>query len=495
MHAALQQHEQLGSAPARTGGAGYRRHRPEDTVLYSVVEQYADAFLEGQVEQGRGLPRFVREEFEAYLRCGRLEHGFVRAKCTGCRHEHLVAFSCKRRGWCPSCASRRMAESGAHLVDNVLPKAPYRQWVLTFPWPLRMLFAAQPDWISRVLGVVIRALTTALLKRVGLRRSDGARTGMVTFIQRFGSKLNLNVHLHVLSLDGAYSFKHGKARFHRAGGLRPEELEALLTTVITRVTRTLVRAGVLVAEDEQPYLDLQLDSPYEQLAGAAIRYVIAAGPQAGRATMRLSDPLLAVEPSSTRAKKPFTAARDGFSLNCAVACDAHERGKLERLCRYMARGPIAQERLSVDGDGLVVLELKRAFSDGTTHVLFEPHDFIARLAALVPRPKAHLVRYHGVFAPNARQRPNIVARPKVAVKVSANDECESNVGVAPLGWMARLKRVFAIDLKRCPHCGGELRVIAVIAAPGVISRILQHMDLDGSEQPRAPPMPLANRCH
>jgi uncharacterized protein with PIN domain len=61
--------------------------------------------------------------------------------------------------------------------------------------------------------------------------------------------------------------------------------------------------------------------------------------------------------------------------------------------------------------------------------------------------------------------------------------------------MARLKRVFAIDLKRCPHCGGELRVIAVITAPGVISRILQHMDLDGSEQPRAPPMSLANRCH
>ena len=94
--------------------------------------------------------------------------------------------------------------------------------------------------------------------------------------QRFGSKLNLNVHLHVLALDGApvniaLGFKHGKARFDRAGALRPEALEALLTTVITRVTRTLVRAGVRVAEDEQPYLDLQMDSPYEQLAGAAIR--------------------------------------------------------------------------------------------------------------------------------------------------------------------------------------------------------------------------------
>jgi hypothetical protein len=75
-----------------------------------------------------------------------------------------------------------MAESGAHLVDNVLPQAPYRQWVLSFPWPLRVQFAAQPQWLSRVLGVVNRALSTALLKRAGVRRSDGARTGMVTYI-------------------------------------------------------------------------------------------------------------------------------------------------------------------------------------------------------------------------------------------------------------------------------------------------------------------------
>ncbi len=70
-------------------------------------------------------------------------------------------------------------------------------------------------------------------------------------------------------------------------------------------------------------------------------------------------------------------ARDGFSINAAVGCEAHERSKLERLCRYMARPPIAEERLSVDGDGLVVYQLKHAFSDGTTHVLFEPQDFIA----------------------------------------------------------------------------------------------------------------------
>ena len=111
-------------------------HRPEDTVLYQTIEQHVEPFSDAVAEQGARLPRFVREAFDAYLRCGRLEHGFIRAKCEGCRHEHLVAFSCKRRGFCPSCGVRRMAESAAHLLDHVLPRVPLRQWVLSFPWPL-----------------------------------------------------------------------------------------------------------------------------------------------------------------------------------------------------------------------------------------------------------------------------------------------------------------------------------------------------------------------
>ena len=110
-------------------------------------------------------------------------------------------------------------------------------------------------------------------------------------------------------------------------------------------------------------------------------------------------------------------------------------------------------------DGLVVLELKRAFSDGTTHVLFEPQDFIARLAALVPRPKVHLVRYHGLFAPNARERAGVVPRPKLESKATAADESVAKGGTTPMSWMARLKRLFAIDLTRCLNCGGDLQVI------------------------------------
>ena len=133
--------------------------------------------------------------------------------------------------------------------------------------------------------------------------------------------------------------------------------------------------------------------------------------------------------------KPFTAARDGFSLNCAVACESQDRIKLERVIRYMARPPVSQEYLSVDGDGLVVYELKHAFSDGTTDILFEPQDFIARLASLVPRPRAHLVRYHGLFAPNARHRHLIVPRhPSPASTEQSNSTSEAPT--APMTWMA-----------------------------------------------------------
>jgi len=132
-----------------------------------------------------------------------------------------------------------------------------------------------------------------------------------------------------------------------------------------------VRAGVLVEDPQQPWLDIHPDgggdNALEQLAGAAVRYRIGVGPIAGRKTMTLHNP--GAESGQSAQAKLLTAARDGFSLNAAVACEAHQRDKLERLCRYVSRGPIALERLSIDGDGLVVHELKHPFRDGTTHVL------------------------------------------------------------------------------------------------------------------------------
>ena len=90
---------------------GYRRHRPEATLLYRLVARHYPRFRDRRAAEGRALPRFVEDEFEAYLKCGLLEHGFLRVKCDACQAEKLVAFSCKRRGFCPSCGARQCAQS------------------------------------------------------------------------------------------------------------------------------------------------------------------------------------------------------------------------------------------------------------------------------------------------------------------------------------------------------------------------------------------------
>jgi ribosomal protein S27E len=120
-------------APPFIDPPGYARHKPEAALLYQLVEQYYPASLVAREAAGRPLPGYVQQEFEAYLKCGRLEHGFLRVRCEDCRAEKLVAFSCKGRGFCPSCGARRMVESAALLADEVLPQKPLRQSVLSLP--------------------------------------------------------------------------------------------------------------------------------------------------------------------------------------------------------------------------------------------------------------------------------------------------------------------------------------------------------------------------
>ncbi len=143
------------------GGSAYARHRPEETGLYRLVERRYPAFVEHLAEQGKSLPVYVEKEFEACLKRGRLEHGFLRVRCESCHFERLVAFSCKRRGFCPSCGARRMAKTPALLADEVPPTLPFRQWVISFPFALRFLFASRSEALARALEVIFSGLSVA----------------------------------------------------------------------------------------------------------------------------------------------------------------------------------------------------------------------------------------------------------------------------------------------------------------------------------------------
>jgi hypothetical protein len=389
-----------------------------------------------------------------------------------------------------------MAESAALLVDEVLPEQAMRQWVLSFPYQLRFLFASRPEIMGRVLGIVHRVIATHLVRKSGYTH-DRARTGAVTLIQRFGSALNLNIHFHMLFLDGVYVDQlNGAARFRWVKSPSSAEITRLAHTIAHRVGRFLERQGLLERDAENSYLasDAVDDDPMTPLLGHSITYRIAVGPQAGRKVFTLQ-----TLPASDELFDDGAGKVAGFSLHAGVAARADERKKLERLCRYISRPAVSEQRLSLTPNGNVRYQLKTPYRDGTTHVIFEPLDFIARLAALVPKPRVNLTRFHGVFAPNSKHRALVTpAKRGRGNQARVVEERPSPAERrASMTWAQRLKRVFNIDIETCSVCGGAMKVIACIEDPVVIKQILDHLEhkAEASEpralpESRAPPVGL-----
>jgi hypothetical protein len=261
--------------------------------------------------------------------------------------------------------------------------------------------------------------------------------------------------------------------------------------IAERIGRSLERSGPITRDIENAYLafDPAEEAPINGLLGASITYRIATGPREGQKVFTLQT--LPAEPEAPRRE---VAESSGFSLHAGIGAKASQRDKLEHLARYVSRPPVATERLSLTEGGQVRCALKTPYRDGTTHVIFEPEDFIARLAALVPKPRAHLTRYHGVFAPASPDRGRVVPKTQGAAADQTNEcaEASANDRQRALTWAQRLKRVFTIDIEVCRRCGGRLRVIASIEEPAVIERILEHLggageSVDPAHPCRAPP--------
>ena len=277
--------------PSLSSTVSYQRHQPEKTFLYKLIQENLLSFYhQVEKEQEKQLPPFVKKEFEEFLKCGLLAHGFLRLQCESCKQEKLVAFSCKRRGFCPSCGARRMAESASHLVEEVFPHKPLRQWVLSFPFPLRLLFAKDPQLMGLVLNLVQRAISTYLIKKAGLKKKSGAKTGSVIFIQRFGGSLNLNIHFHMMFLEGVYTFEREKARFHFLTPPTQSELDNLLKTIAQRTVKLLQKRGLIVKDEGEEHSFLNINKPetIDHIHSSSITYLIALGKYKGQKALTLS---------------------------------------------------------------------------------------------------------------------------------------------------------------------------------------------------------------
>lgn len=468
----------------RPSAAAYERRRPERTVLYQVVSEHWPAFVEHTEAQGRPLPRFVHREVEAYLRCGILEHGLLRLGCSACGFERLVAFSCKKRGFCPSCLGRRMTDTACHLRERVLPEVPLRQWVCSLPWPLRMAVGYDGALCSAVMGAFVEEVQRCYRRRakhqLGLGSVALAHTGAVTFIQRFDAALRLNPHAHTLSLDGVYlRGGDGELTFHPLPPPSAEEVADVARRTAARVRRLLERRA-----DDQ---DRDEPTGWTVCCAASTQGLSLFGPRAGQTPLRL------VDPSQARPDEPV-AIVEGFNVHAARTLHGADHAQVERFCRYLARPPIAQERLEHLDHGRIRYRFKRAWKDGSTAVELEPFDLLARICALIPPPRMHMVRYHGVLASRAKLRPEVVPTPPepepnpLALQQPLPRCPQPHEPPRRKPWAWVLHHVFLHDVSVCPRCQGPTTWLEVATDPDAIDRALADHGLT-PHRPRPPPIP------
>ena len=288
-------------------------------------------------------------------------------------------------------------------------------------------------------------------------------------------------------LDGVFTeAPNGALRFHNAAPPSDADIAALLATIRKRILRHLERHGMLHDDQADPFSD---ESPLlANCYATSIAHRQTLGKWPGTRLHRIGDP----DAARAEHRAPMQAHIDRFDLHAGLtiaAQHAHGRLALEKLLRYCARPPIAQDRLHELPDGRIQLQLKTPWSDGTTHVIYEALDLIAKLAALIPRPHKNLILYHGVLAANAAWRKRAVAYGRDALQPSELGELGQPIEPPqqkPRQWADLMRRAFGCDLLSCPNCGGKMRLLACIIERGAIRKILTHLGL-----PPDPPLPRA----
>ena len=469
-----------GNAPA------YRRRTPEKEPLYQVLAQHLETFVEHTRSSDRQLPANVEKELRAYLECGILAHGFVRVRCVDCAGDRVIAFSCQRRSFCPSCMGRRMVDTAARLTDEVLPRVPVRQWVLSLPYEIRYRLAWDGELVGALLAVFLRVVYGWYRRQARAQGYEYSRCGSVTFVQRFGSSLNLNPHVHVLMIDGVYVDGEAGPQFVAAPILSDDDVQQIVETTARRVVRLLQRRGLL----EEGHVDplWEQEPLLATITAASIQGQVATGERAGQPVRRrLLDPQEGIRTG------PLCFASRGFSLHAATRVPAADRTRLERLCRYVNRPPLAAGRLQILDAEQMAFDLKTPWSDGTYRIELSPQELIEKLAALVPPRRLNLVRYHGVLAPNAADRAQVVPGPKEEAPEAA--PCAHTEESTPaqrrhrLAWAALLARVFRVDVTVCPACGGHMKIVATLTDPRSIQCYLEGVGLPARAPPIAPARP------
>ncbi len=386
----------------------YRRRAPESSALYRCVYYGRDKLplvWEDRFQSSYGVLRDeVLETFDAYLDCGLLQHGAARVYCDTCKRTLLVAFSCKKRGVCPSCSAKRAVLFAEHLYDEVVQETPLRHIVFTIPKRLRVYLK-----FDRSLNDILFNAAWGSMREV-LGNDAGVLAAVLT-VQTAGEAINFHPHLHGCLADGLFA---------PDGSFMPfKEIDQGNLTE---------RFGERV------------------LSGLHKRELI-------------TDDIVA---------QIFSQEHSGFSV--WVGDQFQDQDSARFVARYIERGPISLERLSVQGDIVTYTT-----NDGTAHE-FDVLEFLALLSTHVAKPYESLTRYYGFWSCRTRgERRKSAPAPQPDTEPPAKPNST---------WARCIKQVYEINPLECPACNGTMRIIAFVQNPLEIKKIMSSLGLPDF---RAPP--------
>jgi len=388
-------------------------------VLFQLVYHCRDDLERAWEDRFQPTYGVLRDEvlttFDEYMNCGILALGAARVYCDTCKHSILLAFSCKRRGVCPSCGAKRAVKFAEHVYAEVLDDVPHRHIVFTIPKRIRSFF----KYDRKLLSILFRAAREAL-KDVFTK--DGGSIGAILTAQTAGESLNFHPHLHGLLANGIWGEEDVFSPFTEI------DLKSLTIRFAERVLAALCKKG-LVDESQVVQILRQEHTGFSVWLG-----------------------------------EPF-----------------HDQESSQFVARYIERGPLSLEKLSLQDD-IVTYTTK----DNTAHD-FDALEFLALLSAQIPRTYESICRYIGRYSSRNRGERKKKA---AALTLVLGEERKLEVHEPPRkpsSWAACIKRIYEVDPLECPKCRSTMRIVAFIQDEYAIRDIMKSQGIpDFRPPPRIP---------
>ena len=423
----------------------YRARQPKGSPLYRLLDSHYKEFRDVYNERFSrryGFWRPVTDEVvHKYLQCGDPHFGFARIRCKECGAEYLRAFSCKCRGFCPSCSKRKSLDLSIFLEEELFRPVSHRHWVWSVPKLLRLHFLHHRELLPKLCRCAWKSLT--LFLHESFERKD-VFPGAILVPQTFGGLANWNPHVHALITDACWD-REGKQ--YLIPPISDGDLKVIEKLFAALIFRMLLEENMI---------------------------------------------------SHELVKKMSSWKHSGFSVHGGKPIKADDTNGRRTLSEYISRASFSLERMSFNEDSDTVLYRGEHFHPGLARNfdVSDPLAWIARITAHIPKKGSKQIIYYGAYSQAWRGRER---RQGVLPKAPAEEESASSMqDRSPYSrlrrqqWAALLKKVWDIDALKCPKCGGNMKVISIIEQPSVIKRILKHLDL--WEDPRPPPQSLELVC-